>query len=26
LEEEIFNKRAEQLSIQDFALLSFRLR
>lgn len=26
LEEEIFNKRAEQLKIQDFALLSFRMR
>jgi 16S rRNA (adenine1518-N6/adenine1519-N6)-dimethyltransferase len=26
LEEELFNKRAEQLSIKDFALLSFRLR
>ncbi len=26
LEEEIFTKRAEQLSIEDFALLSFRVR
>ena len=26
LQEEIFNKRAEQLSIDDFALLSFRMR
>ncbi|HVF97850.1 MAG TPA: 16S rRNA (adenine(1518)-N(6)/adenine(1519)-N(6))-dimethyltransferase RsmA [Flavisolibacter sp.] len=26
LEEKIFDKRAEQLSIEDFALLSFRLR
>ena len=26
LEDEIFNQRAEQLSIQDFALLSFRMR
>lgn len=26
LEKEIFNKRAEQLSIQDFALLSFEMR
>ena len=26
LEDEIFNKRAEQLNIQDFALLSFRMK
>lgn len=26
LEDDIFNKRAEQLSIEDFALLSFRMR
>ncbi|HEX8314036.1 MAG TPA: 16S rRNA (adenine(1518)-N(6)/adenine(1519)-N(6))-dimethyltransferase RsmA [Flavisolibacter sp.] len=26
LEQEIFNKRAEQLSIQDFALLSFQMK
>jgi 16S rRNA (adenine1518-N6/adenine1519-N6)-dimethyltransferase len=26
LEEELFNKRAEQLSVQDFAELSFRMK
>jgi 16S rRNA (adenine1518-N6/adenine1519-N6)-dimethyltransferase len=26
LQDEIFNKRAEQLSVEDFAMLTFKMR